>query len=113
MANLIRGVPVTLYEKKPAGTDEMHAPVFHETPVVVENVLITPLSSQEVTDTLNLYGKRAEYTLYIPKGDAHHWEDSRVSFFGQDFYTVGFAQQYIESNVPGPWNKTIKAARYG
>lgn len=113
MANLIRGVPVTLYEKTQAGTDEMHAPVFNERPMIVENVLITPLSSQEVTDTLNLYGKRAEYTLCIPKGDAHCWEDSRVSFFGQDFYTVGFAQQYIESNVPGPWNKTIKAARYG
>lgn len=113
MANRIRGIPVTLYEKEQVGTDALNAPVFHETPVIVENVLVSPLSSQEVTDALNLYGKRAEYELCIPKCDAHEWENRRVALFGRDFVTIGFAQEYIEANTPGDWNRRIRAARHG
>lgn len=110
---MIRGIPVTLYEKMPAGTDALNASVFEETPVVVQNVLVMPVSSEDAAEALRLYGKRAEYELCIPKGDTHAWEDSRIDFFGQSFLTIGFAQEYIEANLPLAWNKKIQAVRYG
>lgn len=113
MQNMIRGIPVTLYEKTPAGTDALNAPVYEETPVVVQNMLVTPVSSEDAAEALRLYGKRAEYELCIPKGDTHSWEDSRVEFFGQSFLTIGFAQEYIEANLPLVWNRKVKAVRYG
>lgn len=102
-----------LYEKIPDGTDALNAPVYTENPVVVQNVLVMPVSSEDAADALRLFGKLEEYELCIPKGDTHVWEDSRVDFFGQSFLTVGFAQEYIEANLPLGWNKKIKVVRYG
>lgn len=113
MQSMIRGIPVTLYEKMPAGTDALNAPGYEEMPVVVKNVLVMPVSSEDAAEALRLYGKQALYELCIPKGDAHTWEDSRVDFFGQSFLTIGFAQEYIEANLPLCWNKKIQAVRYG
>lgn len=45
MAALIKGIPVTLYERTKTGEDAFHEPVYAETPVTVENVLITPVDS--------------------------------------------------------------------
>lgn len=113
MQSMIRGISVTLYEKNQTGTDALNAPIYEETPVVVQNVLVTPVSSEDAAEALRLYGKQALYELCIPKGDAHIWEDCRVDFFGQSFLTIGFAQEYIEANLPLAWNKKIKAVRYG
>lgn len=113
MQSMIRGIPVTLYEKNQTGTDALNAPIYEETPVVVQNVLVTPVSSEDAAEALRLYGKQTVYELCIPKGDAHAWEDSRVDFFGQSFLTIGFVQEYIEANLPLAWNRKIKAVCYG
>ena len=42
---LIKGIPVILYERTQTGEDAFHAPVYTETPVTVENVLITPVAN--------------------------------------------------------------------
>ncbi|MCC8181529.1 MAG: hypothetical protein LIO45_00895 [Clostridiales bacterium] len=110
---LIKGITVTLYEKTQTGTDEFHAPVYTETAVEVENVLVQPVSADDVVDDLRLYGKRAEYELCIPKGDSHSWEDCRVAFFGQTWRTFGFVREYIEALVPLSWNRKVKVERYG
>lgn len=113
MAALIKGIPVTLYDRTQSGTDGFGAPVWTETPVTVENVLVAPVSSTDVVSELHLTGKRAEYELCIPKGDGHTWEDRKVVFFGQSWRTIGFATEYIEANVPLDWNRKVKVERYG
>ena len=67
----LRGITVTLYEKTQTGTDAFNRPVYTETAVSVDNVLVSPTSTSETLDTVNLTGKKAVYTLAIPKGDAH------------------------------------------
>lgn len=110
---MIKGIAVTLYETTQTGVDAFHAPVFSETPVVVKNVLVSPVSVEDTVQDLQLYGKRAEYELYIPKGDTHTWEDRRVDFFGHRWRTFGFVTEYIAGNVPLDWNRKIKVERYG
>lgn len=113
MASMIKGIPVILYERTKVGRDEFGHPVYKETPVTVENVLVAPASTTEILDTLNLTGKKAVYNIAIPKGDDHTWKDCRVDFFGTSWQVIGFPQQGIEENIPLDWNQKWQVAVYG
>lgn len=109
----MRGITVTLYERTQTGTDAFNAPIYSETPVLVDNVLVAPTSASEVLDNVNLYGKKAVYTLAIPKGDTHEWENARVDFFGQSWRVFGFPTEGIEDLIPLSWNKKVTVEQYG
>ena len=109
---LIRGTTVQLGVKTKTGEDSFGAPVYSTEYVSVGNVLVGEPTSDEITSELALSGKRLEYVLGIPKGDAHEWEDTTVIIFGRIFRTVGGVIQGIEENVPGPWHKKIRVVRY-
>ena len=111
MGSRIHGITVTLYDRQKTGVDGFGRPVYEEVAEQVENVLVGEPSSQELVDTLELTGKKAVYTLGIPKGDAHEWRDRKVTFFGQDFRTIGEPVQGIESMIPLEWNQKVKVER--
>ncbi len=110
---MIHGITVRLYVKTQTGTDDFGAPVFDETPKEVCNVLVGEPTSEDIVSSLQLYGKRIAYTLAIPKGDEHDWEDVTVEFFGQKFRTYGGVTQGIDTLIPLCWNKKVKVERYG
>ena len=105
---MIKGITVTLYERTQTGTDPANRPTYTETPIEVENVLVAPLSDDEIIQTLNLTGRRARYQLGIPKGDTHEWENCRVSFFGETWRVIGHPTEGIEALLPLGWNKKVK-----
>ena len=109
---LIKGIPVTLYVRKKCGVDAMNAPVYTETPVTVENVLVTPLPADVIRSEIQLSGRRVVYELSIPKADYHDWADCRVDFFGQSWHVCGAPQTWIPDLVPGDWNTKWKVERY-
>lgn len=109
---MIKGIPVVLYERKLTGYDDFNAPIYKETATTVQNVLVSPSSSEDVIESTSLYGKKAVYTLAIPKGDQHVWEDSVVEFFGRKWKTFGFMVQGIEANIPLDWNGKIQVEAY-
>lgn len=109
---MIKGITVVLYEKTPIDTDPFGQPIYEEIPVFVDNVLVAPVSSEDIISDMNLYGKKAVYQLGIPKGDTHEWENAKVSFFGQDFKTFGKVTMGIEDMIPLHWNKKIKVEIY-
>lgn len=108
----IKGIQVTLYTQTETSTDPFGAPIYSETAVTVDDVLVAPASATEVLDTVNLYGKKAVYTLAIPKGDTHTWADKKVEFFGQAWHVFGIEQEGIEENIPLRWNKKVLVERY-
>ena len=108
----LRGLDVVLYTKNKVGEDEFGAPVYEELPEVVNDVLVGEPEGSDVTDTLNLTGKRLAYTLAIPKGDTHEWRDRKVEFFGRKFRTFGEPVEGIEGMIPLRWNKKVKVERY-
>ena len=110
---MIRGITVRLYVKTQTGTDEFNAPIYTETPVDVENVLVGEPVSEDIVNSLQLYGKHVAYTLGIPKGDEHDWDNVTVEFFGQKFRTYGGVTQGIEEMIPRVWNKKEEVERYG
>ena len=109
----MRGISVILYDRVEVGRDRMNVPIFEEIPIQVDNVLIAPTSATEVLDTLNLTGKKAVYTLAIPKGDAHTWEDRRVSFFNDEWRVISFPTEGLEHLIPLSWNKKVQVEKYG
>lgn len=109
---MIKGITVILYDNIQTGTDGFNHPVYAEQPITVENVLISPLTSQELITSTSLYGKKAVYTLAIPKGDTHSWENRIVEFFGRKWKTFGFMTKGIEDNIPLAWNGKIQVEAY-
>lgn len=108
----IKGIPVTLYERTESGEDSFGAPIYAETEVTVDNVLVAPVSAQEVLDTLSLTGRKVVYQLGLPKGDNHDWTaGTKVSFFGETFRTIGDIRQGIEEMVPLEWHKIVSVER--
>lgn len=109
---MIKGTTVTLYEQTRAGTDPFHNPVYIETPVQVENVLIGEPSTDDIVTSQSIFGKTIIYMLGIPKGDTHDWMDKKVEW--TDVYgthtvqTFGFPITGIEANIPGPWHMKVR-----
>lgn len=110
---MIKGIPVVLINKVQNGVDGFNHPTFSEVRTTVENVLVVPSSSEDVISQLNLSGKTAVYTLGIPKGDTHIWEDQDVEFFGERFHVFTIPTKGIEEMIPLDWNAKVMVERYG
>ena len=108
----LAGRSIILYDKVKAGVDDFNRPIYTETPVTVENVLVGEPTSDEVTDALNLYGKHVAYTLAIPKGDTNTWTGRTVEFFGEKFKVIGHPTQGIDHLIPLAWNKKVRVEHY-
>ena len=107
-----KAITVQLLVKTAAGHDELGAPEYTEEWIDVDHVLVGEPSADDAAEVMNLYGKRLAYTLAIPKGDTHEWEDTQVQFFGEKFRTIGAPVQGIDALIPLEWNKKVKVERY-
>ena len=108
----IRGITVTLVSKIETGKDPFGEPVFEEAEIEVDNVLISPTTSDDIVNQLTISGKKAVYTLAIPKGDTNTWEDQEVRFFGERWRVFGIPMQGIDHLIPLAWNKKVTVERY-
>lgn len=115
LMGFLKGTTIILYEKVQTREDAFHRAQFQETPVEVENVLISPLSQtgEEILGEISLNGKKARYQLAIPKGDTHNWEDATVEFFGEKWRTIGYSTRGMESMIPLDWNRKVVVERNG
>lgn len=109
---MIKGITVNLINQIEKGTDPFGNPIYKETTTAVDDVLVSPVSTDDITESLNLYGKKAVYNLAIPKGDDHIWEDQIVEFFGERWRVFGKAIQGIDENIPLRWNMKVKVEHY-
>lgn len=109
----IKGMTIILVDKVQIGVDPFGKPIYEDKDIEVENVLIQPTSSDDIVNQLSLTGKKAVYTLAIPKGDTHDWEDKEVKFFGKRWRTFGIPLEGIEELIPLDWNKKVMVERYG
>lgn len=113
---MIKGITVTLINKTESDRDEFNNPIYTETETEVENVLVGEPTTNDVNDTLSLFGKRLAYTLGIPKGDENNWVDATVilpSPFTGTYRTIGYPTAGIEEMIPLNWNMKVKLERYG
>ncbi|MCB5934492.1 hypothetical protein LJB62_06025 [Bacillus sp. DFI.2.34] len=110
--SMIKGITVTLINKQEVGKDPFGQPIYEDAPIEVENVLVSPTSTDDIVNQLNIDGKKAVYTLAIPKNDTNNWEDAEVLFFGQRWRTFGIPTEGIDHLIPLEWNKKVMVERY-
>ena len=109
----MRGMTITLYDRVETGKDPLNKPIYSETPVAIDNVLIAPSSVVEVLDPNNLNGRRGDYVMAIPKGDTHEWTSGKkVNFLGKDWRIIDMPEEGIEWLIPLSWNKKVRVERY-
>ena len=113
MGSFIKGMPIILYEKVQVEIDPFGMPIYIEQEIVIENVLVSPSSTDDIVTSTDLTGKKAVYTLAIPKKDDHVFENKTVCFFGEKWHVLGFTLQGVETNIPLCWNKKVMVVRYG
>ena len=114
----MRGTTVTLYTKTQTGTDPFGVPIYTETPVTVDDVLVGQPEPDDITSSTSLFGKTIAYMLGIPKGDTHNWQDKKVSWtdaYGNEHVckTFGFPITGIEQNIPTRWHMKVRCEKYG
>lgn len=113
---MIKGTTIQLVVKTEGDPDPIGNPTYTEETVNVDDVLVGEPSTDDITDSLQLYGKKVAYTLGIPKGDTHNWVDAEVILpapFGGRYRTIGYPTAGIEENIPLKWNSKVKVERYG
>lgn len=104
---------VILYNNLDTGRrDKTNRPITKEKETIVKGVLIAPVSTEDMVNTINLTGKKAVYQLGIPKGDTNEWENAKVKFNGKLYRTIGIPEEGMEANIPLRWNRKIKVERY-
>ena len=109
----IKGITVTLINKIETSKDPLGTPIYEDAEIEVGNVLVSPTSTDDIVNQLTLTGKKAVYTLAIPKGDTNIWEDQEVRFFNKRWKVFGAELQGIEELIPLDWNKKVMVERYG
>ncbi len=108
----IHGIQITLIDKQVISVDPFGSPVVKDVEITIDNVIVAPATTDDVTSQMSLTGKKISYTLGIPKGDNNDWENKEVRFFGKRWKTVGIPLEGIESMMPLEWNKKVIVERY-
>lgn len=109
---MLKGITIQLFVRGEI-TDPFGAPEIADGQWIdVDNVLYGEPSTDDVTNTLNLYGKRVAYVLAIPKGDTHKWTDTLVRLPDGVYRTIGFPTHGIDELMPLAWNMKVKVERY-
>ena len=109
---MLKGITIQLFVRGEI-TDPFGAPEIADGHTIdVDNVLYGEPSTEDVTNTLNLYGKRVAYVLAIPKGDTHKWTDTLVRLPDGVYRTIGFPTHGIDELMPLAWNMKVKVERY-
>ena len=109
----MKTMTVQLVVKTQDGTDPFGALIETEEIVDVPGCLVGQPSTDEISQTLEMYGKQIAYVVGIPKGDTHTWVDTDVIIWGERFKTIGFPQTGIQENIPLSWGQNVKVERYG
>lgn len=104
---LIKGEAVTV--RTPSITYDEH---MEETTswaeTTVENVLVMPGATSDVTDSTRLHGTRVVYSLGFPKGFTASLRGCRVVVRGKAYAVIGDPQPATAANLPDPWSRTAE-----
>lgn len=109
---MLKGIDITIYKKTETGRDDLNCPIYTETTETLSNVLVAPSSETEALETVNLYGRKAVYTLALPKGCTTDFTGLCVGFFGRKWRVIGDSIQGIEAMIPLSWNRKIRVEVY-
>lgn len=110
---MLNTTTVQLAKKTTTGTDPFGMPIETEELIDVPGCLVGQPTTDDISQTLEMYGKKIAYVVGVPKGDTNNWVDTEVVIFGERFRTIGYPMTGIEANIPLKWGKNVKVERNG
>lgn len=109
----MKTITVQLVVKTTEGTDPFGAPIESEEIIDIPGCLVGQPSTDEIAQTLEMYGKQIAYVVGVPKGDTNTWVDTDVIIWGERYRTIGYPETGIQENIPLSWGQNVKVERYG
>jgi hypothetical protein len=104
---------VQLAVKTESAPDPFGMPTETEELIDVPGCLVGQPSTDDIAQTMEMYGKKIAYVVGVPKGDEHSWVDTDVIIWGERFRTIGYPETGIQGNIPLKWGQNVKVERYG
>jgi hypothetical protein len=104
---------VQLAVKTEGAPDPFGMPTETEELIDVPGCLVGQPSTDDIAQTMEMYGKKIAYVVGVPKGDEHSWVDTDVIIWGERFRTIGYPETGIQGNIPLKWGQNVKVERYG
>jgi hypothetical protein len=110
---MLNRTTVTLYNKVEGAVDEFNRPVETDSnPITVSGCVVGQPTSDDVTNEMNLSGKRISYWIFIPNGDTHTWENSYVVIGSRKYSTIGIPVESFADMKMIPCNRKIAVEVY-
>ena len=104
---------VQLAVKTEGAPDPFGMPTETEELIDVPGCLVGQPSTDDIAQTMEMYGKKIAYVVGVPKGDEHSWVDTDVIIWGERFRIIGYPETGIQGNIPLKWGQNVKVERYG
>ncbi len=108
----MKGTTIQIAVKTRTGTDPFGKPTYKTEFEDVPDVLVGTPSTDDVKASVELFGKKIEYILGIPKGDTHNWVDVDVIIWDQRYKTFGFPITGEQANIPLRWGQNVRVTRF-
>jgi len=109
----MKTMTVQLAVKTEGAPDPFGMPTETEQLIDVPGCLVGQPSSNDIAQTMEMYGKKIAYVVGVPKGDVNSWVDTDVIIWGERFRTIGYPETGIQGNIPLKWGQNVKVERYG
>lgn len=103
------GEIVLVEEPAVAGVDEFNAIIYGKSGwSAIDNVLVSPSSTDNVTDTNRPDGKIVVYTLHFPKTFDESLKGKKINVRGEVYKVIGDPKHYSAQATPGQWWMPVK-----
>ena len=109
----MKTMTVQLAVKTEGTPDPFGMPTETEQLIDVPGCLVGQPSTDDIAQTMEMYGKRIAYVVGVPKSDVNSWVDTDVIIWGERFRTIGYPETGIQGNIPLKWGQNVKVERYG
>lgn len=104
---MFTGEPVTIRRKITIGTDDFGAELVDYQGETIDNVIIAPATSSDLSDDLRPNGVKIMYTVHIPREYTESLKDTEFLIGGQWLRSVGDPQPYRDYVFKMPWNRGV------
>lgn len=105
---MIVGEIVKVSTTSESSIDPYGAPILTEIWSIVENVLVAPGSSKDVTGQIRPDGIEVVYELHFPKTFDEPLAGRQVEVRGEVFDVIGDPKPYTLENTPTQWWMPVK-----
>jgi hypothetical protein len=113
---MLKGTDIYLVKETITGYDDFNQPIVSPEEIKIEDCLVGQPTTDDITTTTDLYGKKIAYVIGIPKScpyGAEYFTDAIIKFNGDTYKTIGKPLCGIPENIPLRWAFNVKVECYG